>query len=187
MNFVCCTPGRWQTAPPHTCKMYYCFTETTFVICHVNARGRWTAVIFVSSREVSRGSREHSVYVHVFVCVYEARGEERRREKRREEEGAAFIWPRGAMGFLLIGLVQWPGANRREKYCEKNPKRHFCLSWDIWHRNCEPSECSSGGSKRWECEKENWRETEGKRCMFPRINVVSPNGVKKSQRTHLLW
>lgn len=28
---------------------------------------------------------------------------------------------------------------------------------------------------------------ERERYMFPQINAVSPNRVKKSQRTHLLW
>lgn len=113
----------------------------------LNVSGGWAAVIFVSVTQVSRGSSEHSKGVCVFVW---------------EEEGGCLYLTWGSHGFLLIGLVQRPGANRvtGEKYCEKNPKRHFCLNWDIWQRSCEHTESSSGGSKWRGWENERGRERE---------------------------
>lgn len=99
------------------------------------------------------------------LCARQRERELKTRKERAKERRwrDVFIWPGGAMSFLLIGLLLRPWANcvTREKYCKKkkrkNPKRQFCLSWDIWKRSCEHTESSSRGREWRRCEAQRQR------------------------------
>lgn len=160
MDFLLCVykAGHYVNLHIPLCPSYRLLLFYWDHCCHLSYQCKWmVSSCYLCKLQRGQQGQQRAQRGGLCVCVW-------------GEEGAVFIWPGGAMGFLLIGLVQRPGANRvtGEKYCEKNPKRHFCLSWDIWQRSCEHTESSSGGSEWRGCEKERGRERE-------REIHVSPN------------